>query len=124
MFSTVSALASGNHYSTLGLSGVVMGMMGAFAYLLPSGKIRCYYWFVVIFGSIAIPAWAIAIWYIGGDIYKLFTAESHGVVNVMAHVTGGVAGYLFGVIFLRSVRWETRILQHESDRQAKRAIAT
>ena len=31
-------------------------------------------------------------------------------VNVMAHVTGGIAGYLFSLIFLRSVRWETRIL--------------
>jgi len=124
IFSSLSALASGTHFTTLGLSGVVMGVMGLFAYLLPKGKIRCYYWFVIFFGSVAIPAWAIAIWYIGGDIYKLFASDNHGVVNVMAHVTGGIAGYLFGVVFLRSVRWETRILQHDADRQAARARAT
>jgi len=121
VFSSVSALASGKHFSTLGLSGVVMGVMGLFAYLLPKGKIRCYYWFIIIFGSVAIPAWAIAIWYIGGDIYTLFTSDDHGMVNVMAHVTGGIAGYLFGLIFMRKVRWETRILQQHSDRQAVRA---
>jgi membrane associated rhomboid family serine protease len=121
VFSSVSAIASGSHYSTLGLSGVVMGMMGLFTYLLPRGKIRCYYWFVIFFGSVAVPAWAIAIWYIGGDIYTLFASQDHGVVNVMAHVTGGIAGFLFGLIFLRRVRWETRILQQESDRQATRA---
>lgn len=121
VFSSVSAIASGVHYSTLGLSGVVMGVMGLFAYLLPKGKIRCYYWFIIFFGSIAIPAWAIAIWYIGGDIYTLFTSDDHGMVNVMAHVSGGISGYLFGVVFLRKVRWETRILQQDSDRQSARA---
>lgn len=121
VFSSVSALASGSHYSTLGLSGVVMGMMGLFAYLLPKGKIRCYYWFIIIFGSVAVPAWALALWYIGGDLYTLFAAEDHGMVNVMAHVTGGIAGYLFGILFLQKIRWETRIMQQEADREAVRA---
>ena len=61
-----------NHHRTLGLSGVVMGVMGMFAYLLPRGKIRCYYWFFVVFGSVAVPGWILAGWYIGGDIYQLF----------------------------------------------------
>jgi membrane associated rhomboid family serine protease len=121
IFSSVSALASGTHYSTLGLSGVVMGMMGLFAYLLPKGKIRCYYWFIIFFGSVAIPAWALALWYIGGDIYTLFASDDHGVVNVMAHVTGGIAGYLFGIIFLQKVRAETRTMQEHADREALRA---
>ena len=121
VFSSVSALASGTHFSTLGLSGIVMGMMGLFAYLLPKGKIRCYYWFIILFGSIAIPAWALALWYIGGDIYTLFASEDHGVVNVMAHVTGGIAGYLFGIIFLQKVRADTRMMQEDADREALRA---
>ena len=121
VFSSVSAIASGSHFSTLGLSGVVMGMMGLFAYLLPKAKIRCYYWFIIFFGSVAIPAWALALWYIGGDVYALFASEDHGMVNVMAHVTGGIAGYLFGIIFLQKVRWETRIMQQEADREVLRA---
>jgi len=124
VFSSVSAIASGSHFSTLGLSGVVMGMMGLFAYLLPNGKIRCYYWFIIFFGSVAVPAWALALWYIGGDIYTLFASEDHGVVNVMAHVTGGIAGYLFGIVFLQKVRWETRLMQQEASREALRARIT
>ena len=101
--SVVSTLVDDHHW-TLGLSGVVMGMMGLFAYLLPRGKIRCYYWFIVIFGSIAVPGWILAAWYIGGDIYQLFTRDEYGGVNVLAHVTGGVAGYLYGLLFLRKAR--------------------
>lgn len=115
---SLAAAATGEHYWTLGLSGVVMGMMGLFAYLLPKGKIRCYYFFIVIFGSIAIPGWILATWYIGGDIVQLLTREDHGVVNVMAHVMGGIGGYLFGLLFLRKIRANAEDIQHTFERQA------
>lgn len=101
--SVVSTLVDDHHW-TLGLSGIVMGMMGLFAYLLPWGKIRCYYWVIVIFGSIAVPGWLLAIWYIGGDIYQLFTRDEYGGVNVLAHVAGGVTGYFYGFFFLKKAR--------------------
>ncbi len=112
--SIVSTLIDDHHWS-LGLSGVVMGMMGLFAYLLPRGKIRCYYWFVVIFGSIAVPGWILAAWYIGGDIYQLFTRNEYGGVNVLAHVTGGIAGYLYGFFFLKKAREAAVALQLNID---------
>ena len=110
-FSSAAAGLIGQHYATLGLSGVVMGMIGLYAYLLPDGRIRCYYWFIVIFGSVAIPAWALAIWYIGWDVYNLFANADNGMVDVMAHVTGGAAGYLYGVTFLRGKRKEIQAMR-------------
>jgi membrane associated rhomboid family serine protease len=110
--SVVSTLAD-NHHWTLGLSGVVMGMMGLFAYVMPRGKIRCYYWFIVVFGSVAVPGWMLALWYIGGDIYVLFTADEYGGINVLAHVAGGIAGYLYGFFFLKKSRRKAAALQHE-----------
>ena len=118
VFSSVSAYASGDHYWTLGLSGVVMGMMGLFSYLLPRGKIKVWYFFIVIFGSVAIPAWILTLWYVGGDIFKLFAYDDHGVVNVMAHVTGGIAGFLFGFIFMRKAKERAREMQGDLDRSA------
>ncbi|MGI9239093.1 MAG: rhomboid family intramembrane serine protease, partial [Woeseiaceae bacterium] len=115
---SIAAAAVGQHYWTLGLSGVVMGMMGLFAYLLPKGKIRCYYFFIVIFGSIAIPGWMLASWYIGGDIIRLFANDDHGVINVMAHVMGGIGGYLFGLVFLRETRKKAEDVQYDFERQA------
>lgn len=106
VFSSMAAGLMGQHYATLGLSGVVMGMIALFAFLLPSGSIRCYYWFIVIFGSVAVPVWALAFWYIGWDVYNLFANADNGIVDVMAHVTGGAAGYLYGVAFLRRRRRE------------------
>jgi membrane associated rhomboid family serine protease len=115
---SLSAILAGAHYWTLGLSGIVMGVMGLFAFLLPRGKIRCYYFFIIIFGSIAIPAWVLAAWYIGGDVLRLLASDDHGVVNVTAHVMGGIGGYLFGLTFLRKVRRNAEGIQYTLDRQA------
>lgn len=101
---SMAAAATDQHYYTLGLSGVVMGMMGLFAYLLPRGKIKCYYFFIIIFGSVAVPAWVLTAWYLGGDIFTLLTRDDYGSVNVLAHVMGGIGGYLFGLLFLREIR--------------------
>lgn len=111
-----SITAFGEHYWTLGLSGVVMGMIGLYAYLLPRGKIRCYYWIIILFGSVAVPAWALALWYIGGDLYQLFAYENHGAVNVLAHVTGGIGGYAFGMLFLKRQKRAAAELQQILDK--------
>jgi len=113
--SIVSELIDGHHW-TLGLSGVVMGMMGLFAYLIPRGKIRCYYWFIIIFGSIAVPGWVLAAWYIGGDIYQLFVSDDHGTINVLAHVAGGISGFFYGFFFLKSSRELAATLQRDLDK--------
>lgn len=115
VFSSVSAYASGSHYWTLGLSGVVMGMMGLFSYLLPRGKIKMWYFFIIIFGTFAVPAWILTIWYVGSDVVALFAFEDHGMVNVMAHVTGGISGYLIGIVFLRKAKKRAVELQADID---------
>jgi len=116
VFTSISALASGEHVSSVGLSGVVMGMIGLSAYLMPRGRIRCYYWFIVVFGSVALPVWALALWYLGGDIYTLFAYDDYGTINVMAHVTGGIGGYLFGVLFLKNSKLAAQGVQMTIDR--------
>ncbi len=113
---SIAAAATAQHYWTLGLSGVVMGMMGLFAYLLPRGKIKCYYFFIIIFGSVAIPGWILTAWYLGGDIVTLLTNDDYGRVNVLAHVMGGIGGYLFGLLFLQQVRQDTEHAQDALER--------
>jgi membrane associated rhomboid family serine protease len=120
VFSSLSAIAAGQHFTTLGLSGVVMGMIGVFAYLLPRGQMLCGYWFLVFIGKIAVPVWALALYFIGGDIYQLVTSDDHGMVNVLAHVTGGVGGFLFGMAFLQKTRWEMGVMQAEIARDKLR----
>ncbi|KPJ87984.1 MAG: hypothetical protein AMJ53_17400 [Gammaproteobacteria bacterium SG8_11] len=98
MFANIEALP------TLGLSGVVMGMIGLFVFLLPTANIRCFFWFLVIVRILRIPAWFLASWYIGWDVFQLYTAQSGSNVNLVAHVSGAVIGLAIGVIFYRHKR--------------------
>jgi membrane associated rhomboid family serine protease len=85
---------------SLGLSGVVMGMIGLFAYLLPRAKIKCFFWVFVIVKVIRIPAWFLALVYVGFDIYNL-THASNSNINFVAHVSGAAIGFLLGPLFFR-----------------------
>jgi len=87
---------------TIGLSGVVMGMIGIFSYLMPSANIRCLLVILLYFRIFTIPAWILAIWFVGWDFYNLFNTETQSEVNLVAHVSGAFLGYSLAAIFFRS----------------------
>ena len=89
---------------SLGLSGVVMGMMGMFAYLMPHARIRVFFWFFTIIKIFFIPAWILALWYIGMDTLDMLFSDDYGGTNLIAHVSGGFGGYILGYILLKDQR--------------------
>ena len=96
------------HVSTLGLSGIVMGVIGLSAYMMPKARIRTFVWILAYVRVHYIPAWMLALWFVGWDAYYLFTQTDNGGVNFIAHVSGAVAGYLIGAILLRERREDIR----------------
>ena len=94
---------------TLGFSGVVMGMIGLSAYLMPWARIKVFIGFFFFVGkTFHIPAWILAAFFIGIDTWIMLTADDYGHINVIAHVAGGFAGYLCGYLWLRQRKQETR----------------
>ena len=85
---------------TVGLSGVVMGMMALFTYFMPTAGIRCIFWFMIWFKRFVIPAWVLFLWFFGWDVFYL-SGEGRPGVNVMAHVSGGVVGFVMGFLVFR-----------------------
>lgn len=106
---------------TLGLSGVVMGMIGVFVYLMPKMNIRCFLWFFVIFRIVKAPAWLLAAWYVSWDIYALYFAEDQSAINFIAHVSGATIGFGLGLIFLveRKAEIEKEILNYQQAEEEK-----
>ncbi len=102
LFYSLAMMGSSEMVPTLGLSGVVMGMMGLFTYLMPTGKIRCILWFVFYLKRLLIPAWVLAAWYMGWDIYNLMTDDGKAGVNFVAHVSGAAIGVLLGMSLFRA----------------------
>lgn len=101
LFYSIYALATLQMNPTLGLSGVVMGVIALFVFFLPKVKIKCLFWFIIIFWRPLIPAWLFAAWFIGWDTYHLFSKDTLSGVNLVVHVTGAALAYAIGITFFR-----------------------
>lgn len=98
-----------NPLPTVGLSGIVMGMIAMLAFFMPTAKVRCFYWFLIKIGTVAISAWILALVFIGLDVYTLLSQEEMGGINLIAHVSGAVLGFVMGLAFFRRHRREISI---------------
>lgn len=96
----------------LGFSGVVTGMIGMSAYLLPRVRIRTFVWIMHLIRNFHIPAAVLAAWYIGWDAWYMVTDDGSSSTNFVAHVFGGVAGYLLGRLWFADRK---RDIQDEVD---------
>jgi membrane associated rhomboid family serine protease len=115
---SISTFAAVDALPTLGLSGVVMGMMGMFAYFIPTAKIRCFFWFLIWVKRFGVSAWLLAMWYFGWDVYELYQSDTAGGVNLIAHVSGFIEGFLIGLIFFRWRKVEVNSeLKSNSDKE-------
>lgn len=84
---------------TLGLSGVVMAGVAALGVMIPTAKIRCFFWFLIYFKIFRVPAFLIAIWYVGWDIFEMNIFGNHSYINYVAHVSGAAMGALLGLFY-------------------------
>ena len=99
---TYTLLADNSSLPTVGLSGIVMGMMAMLSVTVPTLRIRCLLWIVLYIKVLRIPAWFLALWYIGMDIYNVQTDFTSN-TNYIAHISGAATGACLGLIY-----WATR----------------
>lgn len=92
---------------TLGLSGVIYGVMSLFAWFMPDARIRTLYWFMMRGGVTLIPAWIVVGWYVAGDLFSMLTGGSQG-INLVAHVSGALLGVVAGMLFFQPRRARLR----------------
>lgn len=109
VFYSISVLGISAPPPTIGLSGVVSGIMAMFVFFLPQAKIRCFFWFFIIIKRFSVSAWLFVAIFIGWDVYYLFNDEGSSNINFAAHVGGAIAGYLLGLILFRRQKQEIYI---------------
>jgi membrane associated rhomboid family serine protease len=108
---SLAMIGNAQRLPTVGLSGVVMGMIALFVYFIPQARISCFLWLIVFYRRFAIPAWLLAAWFIGWDIYSLLSGGKAG-VNLIAHLSGAALGFLLGCTLFRAKRhWAHELVE-------------
>ncbi len=101
-FYAMMSLFEGGYPPTLGLSGVVFGMMGMFACFLPQIRVKCFVWLLVFYRRLVIPAWLLVVAYVSWNLYSWWQLGNHAGVNFLVHISGALFGYLLAALVFRN----------------------
>ena len=107
---------------TVGASGAISGVMGAYLVLYPRVRVNMLFIFIIFFRVIPIPAWLVLLWWFALQVLtglpqlSPMRPEVSGGVAVWAHVGGFVAGVILIKLFenrrLVARRDEIRRIEH------------
>ncbi len=98
------ASAPASPVPTVGASGAISGVMGAYLLLYPRVRIHMLFIFIIFFKVFRIPAWIVLIWWFGVQVLTALPSLSSpgpnisGGVAVWAHV----GGFLSGLVLIRA----------------------
>jgi membrane associated rhomboid family serine protease len=93
----------GSPVPTVGASGAISGVLGAYLVLYPKVRVRMLFFFIFFFRVISIPAWAVLLWWFG---WQLISGLPQ-LMNVRPDVSSGVAvwahigGFVTGLILVK-----------------------
>ncbi len=95
----------GSPVPTVGASGAISGVLGAYLVLYPKVRVRMLFYFIIFFRVISIPAWAVLLWWFGWQLIsglpELTTVrpEVSSGVAVWAHIGGFLTGLILVKLF-------------------------
>src|SRR5436190_762980 len=87
---------------TVGASGAISGILGAYLVLYPKVRVRMLFFFIIFFKVIPIPAWMVLVWWFFWQLVAALPEMKNG-----ADLTGGVAvwahlgGFVTGVVLVK-----------------------
>ena len=89
---------------TLGASGAISGVLGAYLVFFPASKIKFMIWLIIFIRYFTLPSWAVIAFWIGSQVLMArdqFTAHAKGEqmqVAVFAHLGGFAFGLVWAVV--------------------------
>ena len=84
----------------VGASGAISGVIAAYLLLYPRANIRVFYWFLIFFGTIHLPAYLIlGLWVFEQAIALPESMRAAGGVAIAAHLGGFGAGVILTPFF-------------------------
>ena len=114
------ALDPASPVPTVGASGAISGIMGAYLVLYPRAHVRLLIWILLFVRIVSVPAWAALLWWFGWQVIAGLPQLSpvrpdvSGGVAVWAHIGGFLAGVLLVKLFENDVLVAKRRLIHDT----------
>lgn len=111
---------AGSPVPTVGASGAISGVMGAYLVLYPRARVNLLFWIVIFIRVIPVPAWMALLWWFGWQVISGLPQLSpmrpdvSGGVAFWAHIGGFVAGAVLIKLFENPALVARRKLIHDA----------
>lgn len=102
--------ASNSLIPSLGASGAIAGLMGMYAVLFNTRKVRFFYFIYVYFDYVKLPAIYLLVLWLGFEIYQQVAYSRFSNVNYLAHIGGLVSGAFIAFII---VKFQSNHVKHD-----------
>jgi membrane associated rhomboid family serine protease len=105
---------------TVGASGAISGIMGAYLVLYPRARVNILFFFLIFIRVVPVPAWMALLWWFGWQVVaglpqlSPMRPDVSGGVAVWAHIGGFVAGVALIKLFENPVLVAKRKLVHDA----------
>jgi membrane associated rhomboid family serine protease len=105
---------------TVGASGAISGVLGAYLVLYPKARVNMLFFFVIIIRVIPLPAWVVLIWWFALQVLQglpqlsPLRSDVSGGVAVWAHVGGFLAGVALVKLFEKEALVTERKAVHDA----------
>lgn len=105
---------------TVGASGAISGILGAYLVLYPKARVNILFFFIIFIRVIPVPAWAALLWWFAWQVIAALPQLSPlrpditGGVAVWAHIGGFVAGVALIKLFENPALVAKRKLIHDT----------
>jgi membrane associated rhomboid family serine protease len=110
----------GSPVPTVGASGAISGIMGAYLVLYPRARVNILFWIVIFVRVVPVPAWAALLWWLGWQVISGLPQLSpmrpdiSGGVAFWAHIGGFLAGAALIKLFENPILVAKRKLIHDA----------
>jgi membrane associated rhomboid family serine protease len=114
----------GSPVPTVGASGAISGVLGAYLVLYPRVRVNMLFWFLIFFRVFAIPAWMVLIYWFALQVLSGLPQLS----SVRPDVSSGVAvwahigGFVAGMLLIKVFEQPAMVARRNASREQQRLI--
>lgn len=108
---------SGGGIPTVGASGAISGVMGAYLIFFPKAQIKFFIWLIIFVRSFTLPSWGVIGFWVASQV-MMARDQWHGIAKdeaAMVAVFAHLGGFAFGLVVAMAVRMFGKAPKKRSD---------
>jgi membrane associated rhomboid family serine protease len=109
----------GSPVPTVGASGAISGVLGAYLVLYPRVRVNMLFWFLIFFRVFAIPAWIVLLYWFGIQVLAAYTSSMRTEISSGVAVWAHIGGFVTGMVLIKAFERPRLVAERNAIREGR-----